>query len=56
MAENEASGWGAYREDGLPTKHTEINLNGSIPEGEETPDIIINEADCISDNPVAELL
>ena len=56
VAEDKASRWGAYRDEGLPTKHTEINVNGSIPEGEETPDVIIDEADCISDNPMAELL
>ena len=53
-AEDPSSGWNS--EGDLPTKHTEINLNGSTPEGEAPPAIITDEEDRIPDNPTAMLL
>ena len=52
--EDPTSGWDS--EGDLPTKHTEINLNGTTPEGEPPPTIIADEPDQIPDNPTAQLL
>ena len=41
----------------LPSKHTEINLNPSTPEGGvEPPQVITDEEDRVKETPVAELL
>ena len=53
---DESSGWDALDGKFLPTKHTEINLNGSTPEGVEPQAVIIDKEDWLPDNPVAELL
>ncbi len=53
--ENPDSGWDVEDEQ-LPTRHTEINLNGSSPEGVDPPTVIIDEEDQLKDNPTAELL
>ena len=55
-AVDESSGWDASDGEFLPTKHTEINLNGSTPEGVEPPAVIIDKEDRLPDNPAAELL